>query len=343
MEDVKTRTVVLGAGSIGCFVGLSWLSTGLDVSFIGRSAMGDAISKGAKITAEGTTRRIEAGHIHFFETPNILAGADIVALATKMTGDEEAASAINRHARPGTLVLSLQNGVENGARLAAMMPAMRIAEAMVPYNVARPEPNHFRKASSGDTMMARGPLLERCLAPLSGGPFAVEFRDDMREVKWSKLLLNLNNPLNALSGQTLYDQISQRGWRHILARAQRECLAVMKANTIEPAKLGPLPPRLIPPFLGTPDWFFNRTGLRLQRIERDSRTSMAEDFLAGRRTEIDFINGAVVAHAGRSGLAAPVNAAIVDLVHRAENGGRGTWTSEEVRAEISRRKEAAAS
>ena len=343
MGSPKTKAVVLGAGSIGCFVGLSWLAAGLDVAFIGRGSMKTALSNGAKVTADGLTRPIETDRIRFFETPDILANADIVALATKMTGDEQAASEINRHARPGTLVLSLQNGVENGTRLSALMPTMKIVEAMVPYNVARPEPGHFRKSSSGMTKIARNADLERFLAPLCVSPFAVEFRDDMREVKWSKLLLNLNNPLNALSGETLYDEISQLGWRRILARAQRECLTVMKAEGIKPAKLGPLPPTMIPAFLETPDWFFNRTGLKLQRIEKGSRTSMAEDFLAGRRTEIDFINGAVVAHAKHHGVATPVNAAIVDLVHQAENGGRKSWSADEVEAEINRRRAAGAS
>ncbi len=343
MEKTRAKAVVLGAGSIGCFVGLSWVNAGLDVAFIGRKAMNDALSAGARITADGRTETIAAGQIRFSETPEILATADIVALATKLTGDEEAAAAINRQARPGTLVLSLQNGVENTGRLAAMMPTMEIVEAMVPYNVVRPEPSQFRKASSGHTMIARNALLETFLAPLSGSPFAVEFRDDMRAVKWSKLLLNLNNPLNALSGQTLYEQISQRGWRRLLARAQREGLAAMKAESIEPAKLGPLPPRLIPAFLDTPDWFFNRTGLKLQRIEAGSRTSMAEDFIAGRQTEIDFINGAVVALAARHGVPSPVNTAIVDLVHRAEDGGRRTWTADAVDVEINRRTAAAAS
>ncbi len=89
--------------------------------------------------------------------------------------------------------------------------------------------------------------------------------DDMRAVKWSKLLLNLNNPLNALSGLTLHEQLSDCAWRRLLATLQSECLEVMSAEDIDPAKLGPLPPWLIPYFLATPDWFFNRRASSCRR------------------------------------------------------------------------------
>ena len=54
-------------------------------------------------------------------------------------------------------------------------------------------------------------------------------------MKWSKLLLNLNNPLNALSGMSLHDELSSRPWRRLLAALQNECLEVMDAENIEPA------------------------------------------------------------------------------------------------------------
>ena len=342
--SASPRIVIFGAGSIGCHVGLTWLAAGLDIRFVGRPNVVQAASdEGACVGGEGKSHVFEPKELAFSESPDALVDADIIALCVKATADTEAATEIAAHARPGTIILSLQNGVENGLRLQALLPGMTIVEGMVPYNVVRPKPTHVRKTSAGNIIAGRNAALEEALAPLKATTCPVEFVDDMRAVKWSKLLLNLNNPLNALSGLTLYDQLSDCAWRRLLATLQNECLEVMSAEEIEPAKLGPLPPWLVPYFLSTPDWFFNRTGLKLQKISRDARSSMADDFAAGRRSEIDFLNGTVAEHGRRHGVPCPANETMVDLVKQAEGGGRKTWTAKEIADMINRRMAGAAS
>lgn len=339
-----TRIVIFGAGSIGCYVGLSWLSAGLDVRLLGRQTMADLLAAhDAVVASEAGETLVSRKRIAVSTTPDCLAEADIIGLSVKSVDDAEACRDITAHARPGTRILSLQNGVENAERLAPLLPGMTIVEGMVPFNVVRPAPARFEKASAGGVMAGRDPVIEAALAPLSATPHSVAFRDDMREVKWSKLLLNLNNPLNALSGRTLHEELSDIAWRRLLAAMQRECLEVMAAEDVEPAKLGPLPPRLIPPFLGLPDWLFNRTGLRLQKITRGARSSMADDFAAGRRTEIDFLNGEVAERGRRHGVPCPVNETVSALVREAENGGRKVWTADEIAGAVNRRSAGAAS
>ena len=340
----RARIVIFGAGSIGCHVGLTWLAAGLDIRFIGRPAVVHAAAdEGACVEGDGKSHVFEPKDLAFSDTPDALVDADIIALCVKTTDDAEAAREIAAHARPGTIVLSLQNGVDNAARLQALLPGMRVIEGMVPYNVVRPTPTHVRKTSAGNIIVGRNATLEAALAPLKGAASPVEFVDDMRAVKWSKLLLNLNNPLNALSGLPLFDQLSDCAWRRLLATLQSECLEVMSAEDIEPAKLGPLPPWLVPYFLTTPDWFFNRTGLRLQKIARDARSSMADDFAAGRQTEIDFLNGTVADHGRRHGVPCPANETMVELVKQAESGGRKSWKASEIVDLINRRMAGAAS
>lgn len=332
-----SKAVILGAGSIGCFVGISWITAGLDVSFIGRSPLAEAFEKsGGKITDGDFCVTVATDRISFSENPEILAEADIIALSVKTVADEDAAAAIRRYARPDAVILSLQNGVDNALHLSKMLPGFAIVEGMVPFNVIRPKTTSFKKATTGSLMLGRNAALEAFLAPLENTPSAVQFRDDMRAVKWSKLLLNLNNALNALSGLTLHAELSQKTWRLLLAKAQEECFTVMHAEGITPAKLGPLPPTWLPALLSTPDWFFNKTGLKLQKFDKQSRSSMADDFAADRKSEIDFLNGAVVAYAHRHKLACPVNETLVRLVKQAEAGGRKVWTAEDIAAECAR-------
>jgi 2-dehydropantoate 2-reductase len=154
-------------------------------------------------------------------------------------------------------------------------------------------------------------------------------RSDMPAVLSAKLLLNLNNALNALSNLPLKEQLSQRDWRRCLALAQREALTVFDAAGMHPAKLTPLPPAWLPRVLEMPDSWFRRLASRLLAIDPVARSSMWEDLERGRSTEVEAINGEVVRLATAHGIAAPVNARLVELVHQVEQARRA-WTAQEL-------------
>jgi 2-dehydropantoate 2-reductase len=78
----------------------------------------------------------------------------------------------------------------------------------------------------------------------------------MEAVLAGKLVYNLNNALNALSGLTLREQLADRRWRRILAAAQDEALAVLRAQGIAPWSLGKVPVTRFPRILRLPDFLF---------------------------------------------------------------------------------------
>ncbi len=119
-----------------------------------------------------------------------------------------------------------------------------------------------------------------------------------------------------------------------MAASIREALRLLSAAGIAPRQVGPLSPRWLPVFVAAPDFLFNTVGLSLQKIDADARTSMADDFAAGRSSEIDFLNGEIVKLATSIGRTAPVNAALVRLVKEAEAGGRRQWPAEELAREV---------
>ncbi|MEM9305297.1 MAG: 2-dehydropantoate 2-reductase [Pseudomonadota bacterium] len=329
------RIVVLGAGSIGCFVGLGWLHSGIQVSLIGRSWLIEDLAKhGAVLTdLDGGRWELPRGSAGATVDASVLAEADIILLCVKSTGTLPAAEQIRDNARPGTLVVSFQNGVSNVDALRQALPQMTVIAGMVGFNVAYEEAGHWHKGTSGLLLADAHPALEAVTAGTSGAPWALELVDNMPEVAWGKLLLNLNNALNALSGRTLLDALSDRSYRRVLAASMRETLEILDAANIQPAKVGPMPPAWLPTFVGAPDWFFNTVGLRLQKIDARARSSMADDFANGRPTEIDYLNGEVVRLAERVGRSAPVNSAIVRLVRKAESAGARPWSGPEMLAE----------
>ncbi|MEX0953876.1 MAG: 2-dehydropantoate 2-reductase [Rhizobiaceae bacterium] len=332
------RIAVLGAGSIGCFVGGMWKHSGIDVTLIGRPAVRDAIAEnGLRLTGhDGLDVVIPAGGIAVETSPEAMSDAELVVLAVKSTATSEAAAEIAAHAPENAAVLSLQNGISNIGMLKEALPGRTVLRGMVGFNVAWLGDGHLHRGTSGLLAAERHALTEPLATALAGTPAELTLVDDPLALAWGKLLLNLNNAINALAGKTLLAELAERPYRRVLAASMREALEVLGAAGIEPAKVGPLPPRLIPRFVAAPDFIFNTIGLKLQKIDAHARSSMADDFAAGRPTEIDFLNGEIVRLAEKTGRQAPVNAAIVKLVNEAEAGGKRDWSGEELLKAVSR-------
>ena len=329
------RIVVHGAGSIGCYVGGAWAAAGLDVTLLGRESVRDEIAgNGLTITdSQGGRIALRPDEIRFATRPKALAAADVIALCVKSNGTEAAAREIARHARADAALISFQNGVSNVDLLKATLPKLVVLHAMVPFNVARLGNGRWHKGVAG-TLCAEDHEVTRALAETIGDrPGRLELSRDMIGIAWGKLLINLNNAVNALSGKTLVEQLAIRDYRRVVAASQVEALDLLKAAGIEPAAVGPIPPRLLPHVIGAPNFLFRHL-VKRQRIDASARSSMADDFAAGRETEIDYLNGEVVKLARRLGRRAPVNEEIVSLVRQAEAGVERTWSAAELREHV---------
>lgn len=321
------RIVVAGAGSIGCYAGACLTLAGRDVTLLARPRLAEAIGKGGLVVSDLDGRRtaLGAAAIKVTVDPAVLSSADIV-LVTVKGGDTDAmARTIAGHTLDTATIVSLQNGVGNPARLRAVLGARKVVAGMVPFNVVQSAegelPLAVHRASEGDVLIEAGDEVLRVLLDVDG--FAVRGHADMTGVQWGKLLMNLNNALVALSGLPLATELSDRRWRSILADQIAEALVAMKANGIVPAKVTALPPSLLPVVLRLPDWLFSRLARRMLAIDPQARSSMWEDLVRRRRTEIDDLQGAVLALAAKAGVRAPINEKVAALIRKAEAAGNG--------------------
>lgn len=323
------RIVVHGAGSIGCFVGGAWAAAGLDVTFVGRERIGEALAReGLTLTDySGWRDRLPPERVSFATKPAALARADVIALAVKSTGTAEAAKEIGRNAKKGTVVLSLQNGISNAETLRSLLKGrFEVVQGMVPFNVAYLADGRFHKGVAGELVAAEHEVTRAIAERVKGGPAALRLTADMPAVAWGKLIINLNNAVNALSGRTLLEQLRERDYRRVVAASMVEALDLLKAAGIRPAKIGPVPPHLLPHVIASPDFLFNNLFLKIQKIDAKARSSMADDLAAGRATEVDYLNGEVVKLGAKLGVATPVNAMIVSLVKQRELGVEHLWS-----------------
>ncbi|MDR7271384.1 2-dehydropantoate 2-reductase [Pelomonas saccharophila] len=314
-----TGVLVMGAGSVGCFVGGLTQLAGVPVHFVGRPRVLAALRKqGLRLTdQDGMDRHIPALELRLHEEPPAGLKPDLVLLCVKSGATVEAATALGLTLPLGTPVISLQNGIGNADAARQAAPQLHWHAGMVPYNIAEIAPGRYHRGTAG-SLAAEGSPGDLALAAwqtaLARVGMGLELHGDLAPVQWGKLLLNLNNPVNALSGMPLRDELLQRGHRRVLAALQEEALNLLEAAHRPVAQLTPLPPRRLITLLRMPSFIFRLAAARMLRIDAKARSSMADDLAQGRTTEIDALCGEVVRLARSLGRGAPLNHRMHGLV-----------------------------
>jgi 2-dehydropantoate 2-reductase len=327
------RIVIAGAGAIGCFVGGLLARAGRRVSFLGRAPMVEELkSCGLHLTDfGGLDEQIPAARLAVTADPAVLRDARLVLVTVKSGATGDMAREIAARTLPATVIVSLQNGVDNPATLRAALNGRLVLAGMVGFNVVHMGEGRFHRATSGQVVMEAG--RPDAVSLLSVPGISIEASGNITGVQWGKLLLNLNNALNALSDLPLRHQLENREWRRLFADQMAEGLAVLKAARIEPVAMTALPLSFVPAVLRLSDCLFRIAAARMLTIDPEARLSMWEDFLHRRPTEVDYLQGAIVRLAERHRVEVPLTNRVVALVKRAEAAGAGPpkLTPEQIR------------
>jgi 2-dehydropantoate 2-reductase len=315
---------IAGAGSIGCFVGGMLAAGGRNVALLARPrVIAEIEANGLRPTSfEGFDQTIKSNQLTLSENPSVFGDAGVVLVTVKSADTAGMADVIARSAPPDVVVVSLQNGVGNVAVLRNRLPGRRVLGGMVPFNVMALGEGRFHRATSGDIVIEQDEAGTARKLSVSG--LTMRPTDNIEGVLWGKLLLNLNNALNALADLPLRRQLAQRPWRKLFADQMVEGLAAIRAEGIKPVSPTPIPAGLMPSLLRVPDVIFEAMLGRTMKIDPEARSSMWEDLQRGRRTEIDYLQGVITEIAERRGLEAPLSRRIVELIRRAEADGKGS-------------------
>lgn len=324
LPAIPGAVLVMGAGSVGCWLGGRLQAAGAVVHFVGRPRMLAALAQhGLTLTDRDKGRTVLPAdtlrlHASVPAAPagiaNPQAAPVLVLLCVKSGATRAAALELAAHMPAGTLVLSMQNGLANAATAQAAAPQLTVLPAMVPYNVAELGPGHLHRGSAGRLAAQDHATLQPWLALLAAAGLALDLHADLAPVQWGKLLLNLNNSVNALSGLPLRAQLLDRDLRCCTAALVAEALSVLQRAGIQPASLAPLPASWLPWLLRLPTPLFRLLAASMLRIDAQARSSMADDLARGRTTEVDAINGEVMRLATRARTMAPRNARMGELV-----------------------------
>src|ERR1700689_2941068 len=315
---------VAGAGSIGCFVGGMLAAAGRPVALLARPrVLREIEDHGLRLTSfDRSERQIAPDRLTLSESPSIFTDAGVVLVTVKSADTAGMADLIAQHARRHAVIVSLQNGVGNVSLLRERLPGRRVLAGMVPFNVIALGQGRFHRATSGDIVLEQDDA--GTAGRLSVPGLTMRPSGNIAGVQWGKLLVNLNNALNALADLPLRQQLGQRAWRVLFADQMAEGLAAIRAEGITPVSPTPVPAGWTPHLLRLPDAVFGLLLGRTMKIDPEARSSMWEDLQRGRRTEIDYLQGVITEIADRHGLQVPLSRRIVALIRSAEAAGKGS-------------------
>lgn len=294
------QILMVGAGSVGGFFGARLAKTNPDVSFLLRPNTLAAVKQnGLTIrSADGTfTVRPQAA-----SDARQLPRPDLIVLGVKAYDLDEVFNQIEPVLTEKTVILTLQNGIDTEDRLLARIQRDCVVGgvAYIYSRIAEPGViDHYKKGTIavGELMghESRRLLAIRDLFTSAGIP--CHLSKDIRRSKWEKMCWNcVFNPITVLIDDHVAKALDHPEMTGVIRQIVGEVAAVSAAMKV------PLPSDM-------PERVVKAT----QEI-RDIHTSMYDDWKAGRRTEIDYLNGFIVRKGRELGIPTPVNEALTAMI-----------------------------
>jgi 2-dehydropantoate 2-reductase len=302
----NARVAVLGAGAVGSYFGGMLARGGVNVTLIARPAHVEAIrAKGLFLDTVSFQEHVK---IEASTEPLAARGADVIFFCVKTTDTESSARSLAPYLAPGAIVVSLQNGVDNVARMrdAAGIDAL---PAVVYIAVAMPEPGHIKHLGRGELVVgqlrgsphlaepAASARTQRVASLFTSAGVPCRVSTYIEADLWSKFIRNCaGNAVTAIT-QTSYAQAARNPQsRELMGQVIAETVAVARASGVQ------LPDVDIAEVMN----FFQSMG--------EASSSTAQDLARGKRTEIDSLNGYVATLGGKFSIPTPANFALYALV-----------------------------
>jgi 2-dehydropantoate 2-reductase len=289
------KVAVMGAGAVGCYFGGMLARAGHQVTLIARPQHVQAIEReGLHMETKTFDERVRLAA----STEVAAAGdADLVLFSVKSPATEAAGRQLEPYLRRDTLVLCLQNGVDNAERLRSVLPGHEVAAAVVYVATEMAGPGHLKHHGRGELVIEPARAGERVAQALIAAGVPTEISDNVRGALWLKLIINCAyNPISAIAQRPYGENVGSVGIWDVMHDVVDECVAVARADGVTL----PADP--------------HETTRKLVASMPAQYSSTAQDLARGKPTEIDYLNGYVVRRGQALGIPTPANRVLWALV-----------------------------
>ena len=301
------KIAVVGPGALGCLVaGFLKQRTKEEVWLYDRLEERSVRIRDNSIKIEGISGPYTV-KVNVSANSKEIGPCDLVIICVKSYSTEDACKDIKELVAENTSILTIQNGIGNMQILNDHFGAEKVIGGITNHGSTLLGVGHVRHAGRGDTIIGKADgrlsgALKNVAAVLTKAGFETKISKDIDAVIWSKLIINVG--INALTAATRLNNgrlVEYEECRELLRSAVQEAVKIVKRKRIKLAYDDPI-----------------------QKVESVCKatatnvSSMLQDVLNKKRTEIDFINGAVVRQGKALGIPTPVNEVLTNLVRTIE-------------------------
>src|SRR5262245_3280855 len=304
------RILVHGAGAVGGYFGALLAHGGHEVAFVARGGNLAALRRdGLRVLRAGDPLHVRP--VAAVEDPSAAPRPDLVLVCVKSYDTIVAGRALRPVVGPDTVVLSLQNGIENEAILAEELgiPPLMVALTRIGVELTAPATVSYSGRGTiifGEPDGQRSARATRTAEAVAAARVPHELRTDILVAAWEKLAWNAGfNAVSTLSQTTVAEALALPPTRALIVDTMEEVDAVATALGV-PVRRTRTAAVLADSLSGLPDF----------------PTSMLQDLRRGRRLEHDALNGAVVRAGARAGVAVPTNRTLLALLAALDPGAR---------------------
>ena len=293
------KVAVMGAGAVGCYFGAMLARAGHAVTLIGRPQHVEAVNRrGLYLDSKSFQEHVP---MSASTDAAAVARSDVVLFCVKSSDTEAAGRQIAPHLGEKTVLLTLQNGVDNAERLQAALP-QEVIPAVVYVATEMAGAGHVKHHGRGDLVIGASASSEAIAAQLIAAGVPVTVSDNANGELWVKLIVNCAyNAISAISRMPYGQMVEGDGVPAVMDDVVMECLAVAKAaGVIVPGDVRASVPGIA-------------------RAMKEQFSSTAQDLMRGKPTEIDHLNGYVVRKGAALGVPTPVNRVLHSLVKLLES------------------------
>ncbi|MHA6251519.1 ketopantoate reductase family protein [Oceanobacillus sp. CAU 1775] len=300
------KTLILGAGAMGCLFGAKLAQAGYDVTIYNRENEKVKTIEKDGIELHTTTDEIHTIPVEInYNAKELKPEYDLVLILLKSFATEHVLTEVKHLITENTVVLTLQNGVGNLENMQKVIPHAILGvggtgSGASVLGLGKIAHRAVGKTTIGFLDKQHAITFDKIAKMFSNAGLATEIAEDVLSVIWSKLIVNVAiNSLTGITKLTNGNAVLTNEGEAIARNLIREAVTVAKAEGIE--LLYDNPEREV-------------IALIKEKFARN-QSSMLTDVLQKRKTEIDVINGAIVIFGIKHNIETPYNELMVNLIH----------------------------
>ena len=307
------KILVMGTGAVGSFYGGKLADAGHEVTFIARGETLRALKQNG-LVVQSIHGDFHLEHIHAINQPEATKVCDLVLVCVKSYDTEEAARLTRPAVGTDTIVLSLQNGVENEELLARELGSSQVMGGMAYIGAELVSPGVVVHSAAGHIVFGerdgqRTPRVERLEQIFREAGIQAQLSPHITVVLWDKLVWNAAfNAITTLTRSTVGEVLAHPRTRALVRDTMLEVIAVAQAQGLDVKE--------------------SRADEHIAGSDHPPlstfATSMSQDLARGKRLEYDALNGAVVRYGERLGVLVPINRTLHQLLARLDPASRAT-------------------